>query len=422
MSMRVSKSVLANGVRILTRQIPHVRSVSLGIWTDVGARDERLEENGLSHFIEHMLFKGTKKRSAYQIAKEFDAIGGLANAYTTMENTCYHAKVMDTHLATMVDLLSDLFLNPRFDPEELENERSVVLAEVGMVEDSPEEYALQLLEGGFWGKHSLGRSILGSRKLLSAYTADDLKAFYRRHYRPERIIIAAAGNVEHEQLVSMISPPFEALLPGEPVTPRGAPGHHAPLTVKERSLEQVHVCLGVKGLSVTDPKRYAALLMNTILGGNMSSRLFQHIRERKGLAYSVYSFAAANIGSGMLGIYAGVAPENALESVKLILEDMDRLREQKVSAQELADVSEYIKGNILLAAESTDNQMERLVQNELHFGREITTKETIEQIDAVNRTDILALAQDLFGGLRPALTLLGPGLDPVPFETMLNRS
>ncbi len=421
MDQTVRKSVLANGVRILTQKLSHVRSVSLGIWVDVGARDESLEENGLSHFIEHMLFKGTDKRSAFDIAKDFDAIGGQNNAFTTMENTCFHAKVMDTHLTTMVEILSDIFLGSRFRQEDLDNERPVILAEIDMVEDSPEEYAHLLLESNFWGSDSLGRSILGSRENIEGFTAKDLKRFYKKHYRPERIIISAAGNVDHDDLVALLSDNFGAIPPGDATPQRISPPQHAPLSLCTREIEQVHLAMGVRGLSVSDPRRYAGVLMNTILGGNMSSRLFQHIRENRGLAYSVYSFSASNVTSGMLGVYAATAPSNVEQSIELILKDMTTLKDNPVSPSELSDVSQYIKGNMLLSNESTDSLMERIALNELHFGREISMEEVLEGVDNVTADDIMGLAGELFFSGRPALTVLGPLSDPGPIEKILNR-
>ena len=413
-----NKTVLQNGIRILTKKMPYVRSVSMGIWVNVGARDEGLAENGLSHFIEHMIFKGTKKRSAFQIAKEFDAIGGHSNAFTGMENTCFHAKVMDTRIEILVDILSDIFLNSVFNAKEVENERQVILQEIGMVEDSPEEYIHILTNNNFWGDNPLGRSILGSRENIINFDADAIKEFFCRFYQPEYILISAAGNIEHDRIVDMIGPAFESITSGKKLPERTTPENISSVDMHYRDLEQVHICIGTKGLPATDEQRYAFSLMNTILGGNMSSRLFQEIREQRGLAYSVYSFISSHIDTGMFGVYAGIDPKNTQVSIELILNEMRKLKEKRVSSTELHNAKEYTKGNLLLASENSDNQMVRLAQNEIHFGRYIPMQEVVDNIDAVSKDDILNLAENLFQSKHLALTSLGPVKD----NTLLKNS
>lgn len=388
--------------------MPHVRSVSMGVWVDVGARDESDDQSGLSHFIEHMIFKGTSRRSAYQIAKEFDAIGGHTNAFTSMENTCYHARVMDSHLETMVDILSDIFLNSIFHPEEVERERPVILQEVGMVEDTPEEYLHVLAGRNYWGEHPLGRSILGSRENILGFSAQTIKAFFRRFYHPERIVVAVAGNVAHDRIVDLVGPTFATIHNGQPLPERTTPQVHPRNKTHKRRLEQVHVCLTAPGIAVTDPRRFAFSLLNTILGGNMSSRLFQEIREKRGLAYSVYSFMMSHVDSGMFGVYAGVGAENVAQTIDLIRQDLERLLSAPVSAEELRDAKEYTKGNLLLSDEGVDNQMVRIAQNEIHFGRYIPLEDVVQKIDAVKAEEIQSLARDLFQPEQSAWTLLGP--------------
>ncbi|MBU0993845.1 MAG: insulinase family protein [Proteobacteria bacterium] len=420
MNPTVNKTVLKNGVKILTKTIPHVRSVSMGIWVNVGARDERIHENGLSHFIEHMLFKGTKKRSAYQLAKEFDAIGGQTNAFTSMENTCFHARVMDTHLSTMADILSDIFLNSEFSEQEVENERPVILSEIGMIEDNPEEYIHTLLEQNLWGKHPLGRSILGSRETVKQFKADAIKQFFHHFYQPDRIIISAAGNVEHNRLLDLIGPSFETIKPGKKLPVRIPPSPQSTVAITQRDIEQVHMCIGTEGISITDKRRFAISLMNTILGGNMSSRLFQEIREKRGLAYSVYSFTSAGVDTGMFGIYVGTSPEMVNTSLDLILSEIRNLKNEYVSQTELQDAKEYTKGNIMLSSESTDNQMVRLTQNEIHFGHYIPLSEIIEKINATTIDDIKNLCTDLFDHIQPAAVFLGPVEDSKQFEEQIH--
>lgn len=417
MNPTVSKTILGNGVKILTKTIPHVRSVSMGVWVNVGARDESAQENGLSHFIEHMLFKGTKKRSAYQVAKEFDAIGGQTNAFTSMENTCFHAKVMDTHLGTMADILSDIFLNSEFSEQEVENERAVILAEIGMIEDSPEEFIHTILEQNLWGDHPLGRSILGTRETVKQFKSDAIKKFFHHFYQPDRIIISAAGNIEHNQLLDLIGPSFETVKPGEKLPDRIPPAPKNRVTITPRDLEQVHICIGTEGIGITDKRRFSASLMNTILGGNMSSRLFQEIREKRGLAYSVYSFTSAGVDTGMFGVYTGTSPEMASTCVDLILSEIRKLKNEHVSQSELNDAKEYTKGNIMLSSESTDNQMVRLAQNEIHFGKYIPLTETIEKINAITIEDIKNLCVEMFDHVKPAAVFLGPTLNSTSFDT-----
>ncbi len=415
----IRKTILENGIRIISKKFPYFRSVSMGVWVNAGARDETPAENGLSHFIEHMIFKGTQRRSAYQIAKEFDAIGGQSNAFTTMENTCYYAKVMDTHLDTMTDILLDIFLNSEFDAAEVERERTVILQEVGMVEDTPDELIHILSGATFWGDHPLGRSVLGTRENLLLFNADCIKEFFHRFYQPDRIVVSAVGNVDHDRFVDLIGPALASIKPGNGFPERIAPAGRMCVESHYRQLEQIHICAGTRGLSITDPKRFVFSLMNTILGGNMSSRLFQEIRERQGLAYSVYSFTSSHVDTGMFGVYAGVEPKRALEATVLILKELKTLKEELVDPSELADAKEFTKGNLYLASESLDNQMVRLAQNEIHFEEFIPLETIVEKVDAVTSEDIRNLAGELFSSDQLALTLLGPITDKTPYHDLL---
>ena len=419
MEHAVNKTVLNNGIRIVSKKMPHVHSVSMGVWVNAGARDESSSESGLSHFIEHMIFKGTKKRTAFQIAKEFDAIGGQTNAFTSAENTCYHAKVIDSRLETMVDILSDIFLNSIFEEKEIENERAVILQEIAMVEDSPEEYIHVLSGRNFWGNNSLGQSVLGTRENVAGFNAHTLKGFFLNFYQPERIVISVAGNLEHNRLVDLIGPVFESIRPGNSFPERITPQENSKVSLHRKSLEQVHICLGTKGLSITDPRRYAYSLMNTILGGNMSSRLFQEIREKRGLAYSVYSFISSYVDTGVFGAYAAVNSENAFIATRLILKEIAKLKHLRVDPNELQDAKEHTKGNLMLASESNDNQMVRLAQNETHFGRYIPLEEIANNIQSVTQDDILDLAESLFQKRQFALTLLGPVTQKDEFDDIL---
>lgn len=406
-----TKSTLPNGVKILSMHIPHVRSVAMGVWLDTGSRDETPEENGMAHFIEHMLFKGTARRNAYEIAKAFDAIGGHTNAFTSMESTCYHAKAIDTHLEKMSDILSDIFLNSAFVPEEMENELQVVLQEISMTEDNPDEFVHLLFDSHFWEGHPFSKSILGTPENLMSFTRDDVLKFFRRNYDPTKVIIAAAGNMEHSKVVDLMGKPFETLKASSGFPERIAPETKPHVMVHEKDIEQAHICIGMKGINYTSPDRFAASIMNTVLGGNMSSRLFQEIREKRGLAYNVFSFNSTNTDSGSFGVYAGVAPENAEKSVILIRKELDRLRKETVSQAELDAAREFIRGNIFLAEENTDGQVMRIAQNEAYFGRFISVSEVSEKLDKVTLEDIQRLASECFNPEDLALTALGPDLD-----------
>ena len=410
MTEAVAKTTLKNGVRIVTRRIEHVRSVSMGVWVDAGARDEAPCEAGLSHFIEHMLFKGTEKRSSYDIAKAFDAIGGQTNAFTSMENTCYHARAMDEHMGIMAGLLSDIFLNSTFDEEELESERPVILSEIGMVEDNPEDYIHTLLEGQFWGSHPLGRNILGERDKIQGYTRDDLVKFFNHLYQPGKVVISCAGNVNHDEIVSLIAPAFEGIEAKEGFAERVVATPQSGLKCLSRPIEQTHVSLSWPGLAVTHEMRFASSLMNTILGGNMSSRLFQEIREKRGLAYNVYSFTASYVDAGMAGIYAGVMPETLIQCLEVTRGILEELCDKGVDETTLAEAKAFTKGNILLASESVDSQMARLASSEFHFGRQIPLDEVTQRIEAVTIQDIQKVAQMAFSH-KPAVAVLGPNPD-----------
>lgn len=407
----VNKTILENGVRIVSMTMPHVHSVSMGVWVHVGARDESDAESGLSHFIEHMIFKGTVRRSAYQIAKEFDAIGGQTNAFTSMEHTCYHARVLDSQLSTMVDILSDIFLNSVFDDREVVRERPVIFQEIGMVEDSPEELVHTMMGPAFWGTHPLGRSILGTRENILGFDSRTITDFFRRLYQPDRIVIAVAGNVTHDRIIDLVGPVFSAIKPGNGFAPRSTPVDGSEMAGRHRDLEQTHICLGMPGVPVTDPRRFSASLLNTILGGNMSSRLFQTVREEHGLAYSIYSFLTSYADTGMLGVYTAVGPDDADRCIALIMDQIHRLKTEPITDAALSDAKEFTKGNLLMAEESPDNQMMRLAQNEFYFDAYVPIQTVIDRIDAVTTDDLKNLANALWDSGRPALTVLGPRAD-----------
>jgi len=404
----VQKTTLENGIQVITEEIPHVHSVSVGIWVKSGSRDERRGENGISHFIEHMLFKGTKRRSAEQIAKEIDAVGGVLNAFTTKEFSSFYAKVLANHLPVALGLLFDLFLNSLFSREEIDKERQVIIQEISMVEDTPDEYIHDLFSQSFWPRHPLGFPILGRVETISLMGQKGLMEFYRQHYLGARPIIVAAGNLKHENLLRPVRETLEKIKPLAEKRQGRPPHPHPCLLVKHKKLEQAHLLLGTPGLSVAHPGRYAFFLLNTILGGGMSSRLFQEIREKRGLAYSVYSFLSSFIDNGMLGVYVGVGESTLGQALQLILREMRKLAAGSLKPKELRAAKEQLKGNLLLSLESTDSRMTRLAKNELYFNRFVGTEEIIEGIERVSVEEVCTLARELFRPDYLSLTVLGP--------------
>jgi predicted Zn-dependent peptidase len=402
------KTVLDNGIRIVTEKLDHFRSVSLGIWVSVGSRDEMEEENGISHFIEHMIFKGTGTRSSLQIAKELDAIGGLSNAFTGTEYTCFHAKVLDKHLLRLSEILSDIFLHSSFDPQEMNRERQVILQEINLVEDTPDEQIHVLFNQLFWMNHPLGMPILGTPKSVSNINKESIVDYVGRFYTPERILIAAAGHVDHDELVGYLRPLFEHVKPSPEGPARVAPRSHAGLSCHFKELEQVHVCLGGKAPRLTSERRFAAAVLNTILGGNMSSRLFQEIREKRGLAYSVYSFLSAYLDAGLLGICLGTDPRHINHSLKVIQKEIQAIQRGDISRADLEGTKEHLIGGVLLNAENTDTRMTRLAKNEAVFGRYIGYEELIGDLEKVTVDDVVAVARDAFQSKDLTLATLGP--------------
>ena len=418
---KTRKTTLNNGVRIVTKELPHAKSVSLGIWLHAGARDETIDQNGISHFIEHMIFKGTKKRSALDIARQFDSIGGQTNAFTGMETTCFHARVLDECLSGTIDILTDIFLHAAFDPTEMEKERSVIFQEISMVEDVPEEYALLLAEEGYFANHPLGRPISGTLASVSAFQPTDLRNYFQTMVQTDRIVIAAAGNVQHEQLVDKIAPAFMGLQTSATFPERITPVPQTGTKIHMKPMEQANLCLICPGVATTHKDRYAFYLLNSLLGGNMSSRLFQRIREQRGLAYSIESFTGSFSDTGTLMVYAGIHPKNATLTATLILEEMDRLAQAFVDEEEVQNAKEFVRGSTLLASESTDNQMVRAAQNEIQFDRHVPLQETLYAIEAVTPADIQRLAAKIFTPNQCAITLLCPkGPHVTEFKKMEN--
>lgn len=389
------KHQLTNGIRVVLKHIPSFRSVSFGIWVKAGSRHERPEQNGISHFIEHMLFKGTERFTAAQIAELFDGIGGNVNAFTTKEYTCYYAKVLDEHLPLAVDVLSDMFFRSRFAAEELEKERNVILEEIAMYEDTPDDLVHDLLATAAYGNHPLGQTILGTKQNLQAFSADDLRAYMQQHYIVPNIVLSVAGNVD-EGIIPLLEQAFGSFTrTGEPagLTP---PVFRSEAVFRQKQTEQNHVCLTWPGFSNQDPSLYAMILLSNIIGGGMSSRLFQEIRENRGLAYSIYAFHNAYMDNGMLTVYAGTAPNQTKEVLDLTLHIVEDVLVNGISDAELKRGKEQLKGSLILSMESTTSQMNRMGKNELLLGRHYSLNDMIAMIEAVDPEQIRSVAKQVF--------------------------
>ena len=398
---------LANGMRVLSEELPDLPSVSVGLWVERGSRYESSDQAGICHFLEHLFFKGTERRSAARIAEDIDAVGGVLNAFTNKEYTCYYARVLAEHLDVALDLLADIYLHSRFPADEIERERSVILQEISLAEDTPDDHVHDLFGLAFWAGHPLSRPVAGSAATVSPLQRDDFLRFRETQYRPDRLLLVAAGRLRHDDLTSVAARSFGALdglsVPEAPVPPLPRPG----LTVHQKPLEQVHICLGVPGIPQNDPDRYAAHVLTQALGGGMSSRLFQEIRERRGKAYTVYSFLPSFHDGGYLGVYVGTSAAWAREVVDVVQAEFRTLAEQGLRPDELARTKAQIKGNMLLSLETSESRMGRLARNEIYFGRDVPLDEVAAGIDAVGPDDALAVARRL---LRPdalAVTVLG---------------
>jgi len=388
--------------------MPHVRSVSVGIWVGTGSRRETPEQNGISHFIEHMLFKGTTHRSAEDIARSVDSIGGNLDAFTAKELVCFNTKVLDQHLSLAWDVLADLVLNPLFRSEDLEKEKGVILEEIKMEADSPDYLVHEIFSSNFWKDHPLGKPILGTRETVKRFDSDMIRQYYSGVYAPSNLLVTAAGNLTHGRLVELVRQHFEALPAGAATPADPVPSTHARIALRnKKSLEQVHLCLGVPSYPLPHQERFACYVLNTLLGGGMSSRLFQNIRERQGLAYAVFSELNPYRDTGCLAIYAGTSVESARKVVESIINEFRELKQQPVGDEELRRAKDHLKGSLMLSLESTASRMTNLARQEMYFGRFFTLDELVESIEAVTASDVQRIAQTFFDPKQIALTVLG---------------
>jgi predicted Zn-dependent peptidase len=401
------KSLLSNGVRVLTEAMPHSLSASIGIWVENGSRYEEPHENGVSHLIEHLLFKGTNKRTAAQIAEEIDAVGGVLNAFTGKEYTCYYAKVLGTDLQMATDLLADLFLDSLFDSEEIKREQQVVLQEISQAEDTPDDFIHDLFNLKFWSGHPLALPIAGSVATVTSLDRDLMTSFMDQRYRAERVFVAAAGKVDHDTLVAECERHFGGIAGDGKVDKIAPPKVHSVVLNHEKQLEQAHICLGGPGIGQTNQSRYAGYVLNTALGGGMSSRLFQEVREKRGKVYSIYSFLSSHLDCGYFGIYAGTNPEWVDEVLDITLAELRQVAKDGLRPAELDRAKSQLKGNLLLGLESTDARMNRLARNEIYFRRDIPVEELARDIEAVTQDQVVALANTFFNRDEMALVVLG---------------
>jgi predicted Zn-dependent peptidase len=391
----INKHTCKNGVRIVFEHIPTVRSVAIGVWIHTGSRHENEKNNGISHFLEHMFFKGTKTRSAREIAESFDSIGGQVNAFTSKEYTCYYAKVLDEHAEYALEILSDMFFNSTFVDEELKKEKNVVYEEIKMYEDTPDDIVHDLLTKATYETHPLGYPILGTEDTLATFTGDTLREYMKERYTPENVVISIAGNVD-ETFVKTVESYFGSYEGKAKREQIHSPIFHPNKVSRKKETEQAHLCLGYKGLNVGDEKVYSLIVLNNILGGSMSSRLFQEVREQRGLAYSVFSYHSSYEDAGMLTIYAGTGSQQLETLYKTIQQTLDQLKDTGITEKELANSKEQLKGNLMLSLESTNSRMSRNGKNEMLLGKHRSLDEMIESINEVTKEDVDSLIQQTF--------------------------
>jgi len=404
----VTREVLDTGLRLITESMPHVRSVSIGVWLMRGSRHETDHQGGIAHFVEHMLFKGTATRTAEDIAQAIDSIGGQLDAFTAKEYASYYIKVLDEHLPLAVDLLSDIVVNPAFPLDELEREKKVILEEIKMVEDTPDDLVHELFTQHFWEGHPLARPILGTKETVESFTPEVLRDYFRDIYAAPNLIVSAAGNIEHAKVRELIERAFEKLprqaVPHRDEAPRVVPQ----VIVRTKELEQSHVCLGTNSYPQNHDDRYVSYIMNTVLGGSMSSRLFQNVREKRGLAYAVFSGLSAYRDAGNITIYAGCANDAVSEVVDLCVEELRGMKNAPVPDTELRRAKDHLKGSLMLSLENTASRMSHLARQEIYFDRHFGLDETLAGVERVSSADVQRVASDLFANGSLAATVLGP--------------
>lgn len=408
----VEKYILNNGVRVVLEHIPHVRSVAIGVWIRTGARYEQIKDNGISHFIEHMLFKGTTKRTAREIAEQFDRIGGQVNAFTSKEYTCYYAKVLDTHVDVAIDVLADMYFDSLFDEADIEKEKKVVIEEIGMYEDAADDLVHDLIVSSAYGSHPLGQSILGTEEILAQLQREQILDYIEQHYTPDRTVISLAGNVDRS-IIPFIEQRFSTYRRTSPTFNHPQPIYTAsPILRTKKELEQTHLSIALRGYPLGHPHIYSLIILNNILGGSMSSRLFQEIREDRGLAYSVFSYHTSFLDSGITVLYAATATEQVEQVVDHIGRIIRDIKERGVTHTELKNSKEQLKGNLMLSLESTNSRMSRIGKNELMLGRHLDLDEIVSLIEAVSLDSVQQVSEEILG--KPVGTAVVSPLESLP--------
>lgn len=405
---RVQKTILPNGLTVITEPMDHVHSVSVGIWIRAGSRRESAEFNGLSHFIEHMVFKGTERRSAEDIAREVDSVGGMLDAFTSKELVCFNTRVLDEHLPKAFDVVSDMVLTPKFAADDIDREKGVILEEIRMTQDNPEDLVHELFTQNFWAPHSIGKPILGTPETVSGFSRDKLLGWFHHWYAPNQMVITAAGHLEHQRFVDLVAAHFSKLESVADGSADAVPHPSPHITLRSKSeLEQVHVCIGVPALPMTDRRRFAVSLLNNVLGGGMSSRLFQNIRERQGLAYSIFSEVNSYRDAGSLTVYAGTSIDTASHVIESILDEFRRLRSEPLAPEELRRGMDHLKGATLLALEGSGQRMNSLARYHIYFDRYFSPAELIRLLESVTADDVQQVAREFFQPERLAASVVG---------------
>jgi len=403
----IVRDVLDNGLRFLTEEMTQVRSISIGVWLTRGSRHETAERGGIAHFVEHMLFKGTATRTAEDIAQAIDSIGGQLDAFTAKEYASYYIKVLDEHLPLAIDILSDIVRNPAFSAEDIEREKKVVVEEIKMVEDTPDDLVHELFTQGFWEDHPLGRPILGTKETVESFNTNLLREYFRDAYTPRNLIVAAVGNLRHAHVRDLIEEKFGSLKPVGDAVAEHAPTVVPKVLVRNKELEQSHICVGTNSYPQNHDDRYSSYVLNTLLGGSMSSRLFQNVREKRGLAYAVFSGLSAYRDAGSFTIYAGCSNDAVGEVIDLVVEELRGVKQTPVPAAELQRAKDHLKGSLMLSLENTASRMSHLARQEIYFDRQFGLDETLQGIDAVTPEDLQRVAADLFKTDSLAATVLG---------------
>ncbi len=399
---------LANGIKVLMENIPHVRSVAIGVWVDIGSRDESNELAGISHFIEHLMFKGTEKRTAKEIAEALDAVGGQLNAFTTKEYTCYYARVLDEYLILGVDLLGDMLLNSRFDQGDIDRERNVIIEEIKMYEDAPDELVHDVFAGTIWESHPLGRPISGDENTVLGISQEQILSFYNKYYSSGNMVISVAGNFDNNKVMDVLSDTFGKLTGVKKQRSYTLPEPAHQVVCRAKDNEQVHICLGTQGLALDHEKIYVLQIINTILGGGLSSRLFQGIREERGLVYSIYSYHSSYHDSGLFCIYTGLSKQNVRPALELIIKEIYNIQSNGVSATELQRVKDQLKGNLLLSLESISTRMSRLGKSQLYLDKVVSPNEIVKRIMSISDSDIKDFARTFLKPGHFCMASVGP--------------